>query len=51
VEPKIKPPPSDAERQAIEVALEASADDSVPYAYRSPWRLAALEEQREPAPD
>jgi hypothetical protein len=44
---KITPNPSEAERRAIEAALGVSADDSVPPAYRSPWRLAVLDEPGE----
>jgi hypothetical protein len=51
MEPEITPTPSEAEREAIEVALESSADETSPAAYRSPWRRAALEEQVEPEPD
>jgi hypothetical protein len=45
VEREIRPEPTELERGAIEQALERTvAGDSVPPGYRSPWRLAGLEE-------
>ena len=51
METEITPEPSDAERAAIELATAPPEDLAVPAPYRSPWRLAAIEEATEPLLD
>jgi hypothetical protein len=51
VEPEIKPDPSPEERAAILKALDASAADSTPEAYRSGWRREGIGEGLEAEPE